>query len=520
MAKEEVHWADRVAKRIIKIMGNRKSYTCAAGITPSGTIHIGNFREVMTVYLVSRALREMGKTVRFIYSWDDYDRLRKIPQNIPNKEILNGYMGKPIRETPDTLDCHNSYAEHFEKEFEGSLKDVGIFPEFLFQYENYVECKYADEMKKIMKNRKPIKEIFDEYRKEPLDENWFPMRVYCQKCKTDYTKVTEYDGEYTIKYVCECGNSESTNFKKNGNVKLPWRVDWPMRWNYEGVNFEPAGKEHSTVGGSRMTGEKIFKILYKKEPPVYQMYDFIILKGKGGKMSSSVGDVITLKDCLEIYEPEILRWIFVRTRPNAEFAISLDLDVFQIYEQYDKLERFYFGIEKESNEKKMQKMKREYELSQLGEPAKKIPIQLSFRHLTNMVQTYGDVNKILKKIGVKSNDKEKALKRVTCAKNWIEKYAPEEMRFSLNLKMDPKNIDITKKEAEAIKEIGEILKGKPISEEELSKKIYDICQKKDLQPKKFFEASYKVLIDKIKGPKLSNFLLTAKEEVIKIIDRL
>src|SRR3989338_6180791 len=112
MAKEEVHWADRVAKRIIKIMGNRKSYTCAAGITPSGTIHIGNFREVMTVYLVSRALREMGKTVRFIYSWDDYDRLRKIPQNIPNKDILNGYMGKPIRETTDTLDCHNSYAEH------------------------------------------------------------------------------------------------------------------------------------------------------------------------------------------------------------------------------------------------------------------------------------------------------------------------------------------------------------------------------------------------------------------------
>ena len=67
------HWADQMAERIIREKGDKELYTCASGITPSGTVHIGNFREIITVDLVVRALREKGKNVRFIYSWDDYE---------------------------------------------------------------------------------------------------------------------------------------------------------------------------------------------------------------------------------------------------------------------------------------------------------------------------------------------------------------------------------------------------------------------------------------------------------------
>ena len=70
------HWADRVADNIVSERGERDLYTCASGITPSGTVHIGNFREIITVDLVVRALRDRGKNVRFIYSWDDYDGAR------------------------------------------------------------------------------------------------------------------------------------------------------------------------------------------------------------------------------------------------------------------------------------------------------------------------------------------------------------------------------------------------------------------------------------------------------------
>ena len=75
--EELCHWADQQAERIIKQKGDLDLYTCASGITPSGTVHIGNFREIITVDLIVRALRDRGKNVRFIYSWDDYDVFRR-----------------------------------------------------------------------------------------------------------------------------------------------------------------------------------------------------------------------------------------------------------------------------------------------------------------------------------------------------------------------------------------------------------------------------------------------------------
>ena len=86
-----VHWADITADRIIKQRGDKDEYVLASGITPSGVVRFGNFREVITTELVARALRDRGKKVRFIFSWDDYDTFRKVPANLPNKEELEKY---------------------------------------------------------------------------------------------------------------------------------------------------------------------------------------------------------------------------------------------------------------------------------------------------------------------------------------------------------------------------------------------------------------------------------------------
>ena len=80
MEQQSVHWADIYADRIIREKGPKEVYTCASGITPSGTVHIGNFREIISVDLLVRALKEKGHKVRFIYSWDDYDVFRKVPK--------------------------------------------------------------------------------------------------------------------------------------------------------------------------------------------------------------------------------------------------------------------------------------------------------------------------------------------------------------------------------------------------------------------------------------------------------
>ena len=85
--KRSYHWTDIAAENIIREKGDKENYVLAAGITPSGVVHVGNFREMITVDLVKRALEKKGKKVRFLYSWDDYDVFRKVPSNMPNQEM-------------------------------------------------------------------------------------------------------------------------------------------------------------------------------------------------------------------------------------------------------------------------------------------------------------------------------------------------------------------------------------------------------------------------------------------------
>ena len=104
-------------------------------------------------------------------------------------------------------------------------------------------------------------------------------------------------------------------------------------------------------------------------------------------MSSSSGEVVTVNDVLQIYEPEILRYIFASYKTNIDFSVSFDLDVLKVYEDFDKMERIAFGIEK-VNEKKTNMAKRVYELSQIEQAPEHCPIQPSFRHLCNILQIH------------------------------------------------------------------------------------------------------------------------------------
>ena len=165
MAEEETsyHWTDIAAENIIREKGDKKKYTVAAGITPSGTVHIGNFREIITVDLVKRALEKRGKKVRFLYSWDDFDVFRKVPANMPKPELLQQYLRKPIVDTPDTFGCHTSYAEHHEKEVEHAVPLVGIEPEFLYQAKKYRSGEYAAEIKHALENTQTIIKILNQF---------------------------------------------------------------------------------------------------------------------------------------------------------------------------------------------------------------------------------------------------------------------------------------------------------------------------------------------------------------------
>ena len=207
---EKFFWADKIADEIIKEKGRKQEYVCASGVTPSGTIHLGHFREVITTDLVVRALKDRGEKVRFIYSWDDFDRFRKVPSNVP--EEYKECLGMPVSDIPSPYD-KGTYAEFFEKQFEESAKEIGITPEFIRQSKIYKENKYAELIKKALDNVGEIKKILNKYRKEPLNENWLPLEIYCRECKKDFTKIIRIE-DYEIEYECKCGNKEKNRLQK------------------------------------------------------------------------------------------------------------------------------------------------------------------------------------------------------------------------------------------------------------------------------------------------------------------
>lgn len=515
------HWADTNAEKVIRAKGDRPIYTCASGITPSGTVHIGNFREIISVELIVRALRERGKEVRFIYSWDDYDVFRKVPKNVPETESWEQYLRMPITLVPDPWERADNYARSNEVELEELLPTVGVEPEYIYQAEKYRSSRYARGIRTALERRDLIRGILDEHRSEPLPAQWFPISVFSSFTNKDTTTVLAWDGEWGVTYRCEeTGKEETIDLRETSAVKLLWRIDWPMRWAEEGVDFEPAGKDHHSEGGSFDTAKQIVREIYGGDPPVTFQYDFIRIKGRGGKISSSSGEVVDLSEVLSVYQPEIVRYLFVGTKPNSEFAISFDLDVIKIYEDYDRTERVYFGID-EVGEKKRQKESRIYELSQVKEVPREAPVQFAFRHLCNLLLIHaGDIEAALDAYpggaDLAEDVRERGRVRARCAWNWINSYAPEEFRFSLRSTGEgPIEIDPTMREV--VVELRERLEREYEERDEkgIQELVYEVSRAHGVEPKEFFPVMYQLLVGKEKGPRLGGFIKTIGKERVQ-----
>jgi lysyl-tRNA synthetase class 1 len=519
---KKAHWADEYAAKIVREKGEKDQYTCASGITPSGTVHIGNFREIISVDLVVRALRDMGKKVRFIYSWDDYDVFRKVPKNMPKQEELAKYLRFPITMVPDPWERDSSYARHHEVDVESSLPVVGIFPEFIYQAERYRGSRYAQGIRTALERSDILKNILDKFRDEEhkIQGEWWPVSVFCGACNKDETGIDGWDGEWGISYHCAaCGHSETADIRSTPCVKLGWRVDWPMRWEYEKVDFEPAGKDHHSQGGSFDTARHVCKEVYNQDAPVSFRYDFVGIKGRTGKISSSSGDVVDLEDVLKVYTPPLARYLFAGTRPNTEFTISFDLDVIKIYEDYDKTERIAWKLEAAKNDEAYLWEKRIYELSQpkhLPLEGMTKPFQIPFRHLCSLVQIAdGDTEKALSSIASSPNgpSAEQLIplrERAECAKYWVENYAPDEFRFKLKSPGEPAtDASLSPQEQAAVN----MLRDDVISRIEtftddkpLAEAIYKTAEKAGIESKALFRAVYQALIGKDQGPRLASFL--------------
>jgi lysyl-tRNA synthetase class 1 len=520
------HWADVAAFKVLNKRGPKDQYTFASGITPSGVVHIGNFREVITVDLVARAMRSLGAKVRFIYSWDDFDTFRKVPVNFPNQDMLKKHLRQPICRVPDPFGKAGSYAEHNTKAFEAQLNHVGISPEFIYQHQRYESGQYAEQVRVALEQKDRIRKILDKHRTEGLAEDWVPTSIFCENCQKDELEYERYLGEWDYEYKCQaCGHAAKTDIRKTKNLKLSWRTDWPMRWAFEGVDFEPGGKDHSSDGGSFDTGREIVKEVWGKEAPEYLQYDFVSIKGGTGKMSSSRGELYTLGDALEVYDPQIVRWIFANQRPNHDFALAFDIDVIRVYDEFDKTEAMLFSADGQSP--KVEQMRRSFELSLVdGVMPSKKPYRPSFRLLCNNLQICDkDIERTIAKFYAKhlvdAEDKRRFVQRAKCALNWLADYATDEFRYEIY--QTPQSKDgLSELELKALAQLRSLVETTDldtIEAPELNQKIYDqVIKGVGIEGLVFFKMIYGRIIGRPQGPRLPSFLKEiGKERLLKIL---
>lgn len=254
-------------------------------------------------------------------------------------------------------------------------------------------------------------------------------------------------------------------------------------------------------------------------------YDFVNLKGVPGKMSSSKGKVIALPDALDVYQAEVLRYIFAGTRPNTEFDISFDMDVLKVYEDYDKTERIVYGVDKAKNDEQFNKEKRIYMLSQIdGKIPEVMPYQITIRMLSTLLQIHsGNIDSVIKSLGnVKPEQEERLRRRAACAWFWIQHSAPDcAPDFCFALRTDGSKADLDEKLLLAVKRVRDEVVPKLDTfqvDKECQQAMYDIATEMQIEPKALFNAMYKALINKDQGPRLGSFLrIIGKEQLNKIL---
>ncbi|MEV0565872.1 lysine--tRNA ligase [Dactylosporangium sp. NPDC050588] len=368
-------WVDRFADEVIAASQRRapgKPVVCASGLSPSGPVHLGNLREVMTPHLVADEIRRRGHDVVHIISWDDYDRFRKVPAGVAGiDESWAQHIGKPLSAVPAPAGSeHPNWAEHFKAAMIASLAELGVEYRGISQTEMYTSGAYREQILLAMRERARIDAVLARYRtKKPAaaaaagaseaeaeavegsgaaseDDGtaatgYYPYKPYCGSCGTDLTTVVSYDDDTTeLTYTCVCGFTETVLLSEFNRGKLVWKVDWPMRWAYEGVIFEPSGVDHSSPGSSFQVGGQIVTEVFGGEQPIGPMYAFVGISGMA-KMSSSRGAVPTPADALEIMEAPLLRWLYARRRPNQSFQVAFDQEIQRIYDEWDALEKRY-----------------------------------------------------------------------------------------------------------------------------------------------------------------------------------
>ena len=530
--KPSRHWIDKLTSDLIENWPGLTNFNCNCGISVSGQQHVGRLRgEIILTNAVVTELQARGyQGTHFLTLYTSDPWKGKTPQLNAFSDTINAekYINWRLIDVPAPKNPDISWVDYYWKDFGEPLPKFGQNIEIIRTHELYQQERMKKIVIEIISKKDQIREILNKYRKEkPFPEDWIPVNPFCEQCnRIGTTKALEINLKtYQVHYFCEKCQTDGWSDISKG--KLIWRLEWVAIWHFLGVHFEPYGKDHATPGGSRDSCIEILETVLKQKGP-YGFWNEWVGYSEGpidhGDMTSSGFIGFTPKMWLEYAEPEILKYIYLKTPPKKRIVLGLD-KIPSYIKVYERTERIYHGIESFEDSTELQAIKRSYEIVFYNDVPEYRGFQLDYQHAIILSQLVSPDQKGTKEAiqkllatGILKKEPSKEITeyiqiRLIQARNWVNsKYAPSHLRIQLKEHVSP---DVLEQYDEKIRNIvldlGKSLEKAKWTEEDIKQKMMALREEAGLSRKEmnqFFQILYQIFVGNTMGPRFAPFIAT------------
>jgi lysyl-tRNA synthetase class 1 len=472
----------------------------SSGVSPSGTYHLGTLREVLTAEAIAYEAKRRGRQARHLHVVDDLDVFRKVPADVP--EDFKQYLGKPLCDIPAPDGSDMSYADYYLRDLTAAAGKLRLELDIVRAHQKYREGFFVEAIEKALAQKAKIQEILENISGHNVDDNWSPIQILEDGYLKSRPFVSIDIGHKTLVFKDKNGDEQQIGYAK-GDVKLNWRVDWPARWWRLGVNAEPFGRDHATKGGSYDTGAAIAKDVFGAEPPLPLPYNFINRTGETKKMSKSTGDTATAAELLEVLPAEVVWFFILRYPPDKQLFFDEQEGLVRLVDEFSELLA------------KPAKTDADRQLIDISLHGVEQPIisRVPFSHLVASYQAaLKDQDRTLEIIGrteyaeVVKQDADIIKTELGFIDAWLQKYAPQEVKFDLAETVEAGTF--TDMEKQFLATLADKIAGAPDSADGdwFHQAIYEFKDSSGVAPKELFATLYRVLLGKTSGPRAGWFL--------------
>ncbi|MGH6671943.1 MAG: lysine--tRNA ligase [Xanthobacteraceae bacterium] len=325
-AEQSHAWPFEEARKIVARLKRapKDEVIFETGYGPSGLPHIGTFGEVARTSMVRHAFRVLTDhkiKTRLIAFSDDMDGLRKVPDNVPNKEMLERHLDQPLTRVPDPFGTHPSFGEHNNARLRAFLDHFGFDYEFLSSTHCYRSGRFDAALLKVLECFDEVMAVMLPSLREERAQTYSPfLPISPSTGAVLQVPIIAHDAKAgTITYEDPDTGEEVTSPVTGGHCKLQWKPDWAMRWLALGIDYEMAGKD--LIDSVRLSG-KICRILGGAPPEGFN-YE-LFLDENGQKISKSKGNGLTIDEWLRYASPESLS-LFMYREPKAAKRLYFDV---------------------------------------------------------------------------------------------------------------------------------------------------------------------------------------------------